>query len=104
VASLCAVQGGAINLNIEECIEFLGYRLDRIDQPMVDLNVPIFNGITATNGGLHVNRNRLAQMVWRVGIWDDTNDRGISIFENESLVEALRGAVDYVKKNWGTAK
>ncbi|QTH44940.1 hypothetical protein J4772_11365 [Cohnella sp. LGH] len=103
-------------MNIEECIEFLGYRLDRIDQPMVDLVVPIFNGITATNIGLHVNRNRLAKMalpdhqlkqvdrVWRVGIWDDTNARGISIFENESLIEALRDAVEYVKKNWGTTK
>ncbi|MBJ6360850.1 hypothetical protein ACFOQM_06000 [Paenibacillus sp. GCM10012307] len=102
-------------MNIEECIDFLGYRLDRIDQPMVDLTVPVINGIIATSNGLQINRNRLAKMalpdeqleqvqrVWRVGIWDHTNARGISIFEDKTLIGALKQAVAQVKL-WSSAK
>ncbi|MFC4305769.1 hypothetical protein [Cohnella boryungensis] len=98
-------------MNTEECIEFLGYKLDRIDQQMVDLAVTIFSGVTATNGGIQVNLNRLARMAipnhqlkqvkraWVVVIWDDTNAYGTSKFENRSLTKALRAAVKYVKKN-----
>ncbi|GIQ67433.1 hypothetical protein DUZ99_02135 [Xylanibacillus composti] len=97
-------------MNIEECIEFLGYRIDRIDQPMLDLSVPAVNGITATNEGLQVNRNRLSKMalpdeqlkqvkrVWLVGIWDDSNARGISVFEDETMIGALQQAVEHVRK------
>lgn len=34
---------------------------------------------------------------WQVGIFDDTNSRGISVFEGNTLLEALNKAVEYVK-------
>lgn len=97
-------------MSVDECIEFLGYRIDRIQQPLLNLNVPAINGVMGTNNGIQVNRNRLCRMnlpehelkrvrrVWQVGIYDDSNSNGASVFEGDTLLEALNKAVDYIKK------
>jgi len=103
-------------MSIEECIEFLGYRIDEIHQVMVDLSVPAINGIMATSGGLRVNRQRLSKIslpedqlkevkrAWLVGIWDQRSARGITVFEHVSLLEALKKAVEYVKRQQNNAE
>nr|WP_314462716.1 hypothetical protein [uncultured Clostridium sp.] len=100
-------------MNVEQCIDFLGYRLDAIHQPMYNLSVPFVNGITANNTGLQINRHRLAKMAlpnevlkkverkWQVGIWDDTNKNGVTVFEGDTILEALSKAVVYVKNQSG---
>lgn len=97
-------------MSIDECIDFLGYRIDQIIQPLLDVNVPAVNGVMGTNNGIQVKRNRLCRMnlpeeylkkvkrVWQVGIYDDSNSRGVSVFEGDTLLEALLKAVDYIKK------
>ncbi|MEY8357061.1 hypothetical protein AALB39_27470 [Lachnospiraceae bacterium 54-53] len=97
-------------MSIDECIDFLGYRIDRIVQPLLDVNVPAVNGIMGTNKGIQLNRNRLCRMnlpdtelkkvkrVWKVGIYDDNNSHGVSVFEGNTLLDALLKAVDYIKK------
>jgi hypothetical protein len=97
-------------MGIEQCIEFLSWRIDAIHQPMYNLNVPAINGILATNKGLQVNTHRLSRMAlpnevlesverkWQVGIWDETNSRGRTVFEGDTLVEALNKAVEYVQQ------
>ena len=96
-------------MNIDECFEFLGYRIDSIRQPLLNLNVPILNGVSVVDGKLTANRTRLCRMylpddelkevdrVWQVGIYDDTNCNGVSVFEGNTLLEALNETVKYVK-------
>lgn len=80
-------------MTIDESIDFLGYRIDRIQHPMLNLNVPFFNGVSAVDGKLEVRATRTSSMylsdkdlkkpdrIWQVGIFDDTNSKGISVFE-----------------------
>ena len=96
-------------MTIDESIDFLGYRIDRIQQPMLNLNVPFFNGVSAVDGKLEVRATRICSMylsdkdlkkadrIWQVGIFDDTNAKGISVFEGNTLLEALNKAVEYVR-------
>lgn len=97
-------------MGIEQCIEFLSWRIDAIHQPMYNLNVPAINGILATDKGIQVNAHRLSKMAmpneelkkverkWQVGIWDDANSRGRTVFEGNTLLEALNKAVKYVQQ------
>lgn len=96
-------------MTIAESIDFLGYRLDRIQQSMLNLNAPFFNGVSAVDGKLEVRSTRICSMylsdkdlkkadrLWQVGIFDDTNSKGISVFEGNTLLAALNKAVEYVK-------
>lgn len=96
-------------MTIDECINYLGYRIDAIQQPLLNVNVPFLNGVSAVDGKLRVRSTRLCKMhlpdhklkevdrLWQVGIYDDTNTYGVSVFEGNNLLEALNKAVDYVK-------
>lgn len=96
-------------MTIDECINYLGYRIDAIYQPLLNVNIPYFNGVSAVDGKLTERRTRLCRThlpdsdlketdrAWLVGIHDDANFRGITVFEGSTLLEALNKAVDYVK-------
>ncbi len=96
-------------MSVEECIEYLGYRIDQMIQLLLELNVPAVNGVMAVGGELQFNKNRLCRMslpdhelkqvkrLWKVGIYDDTVASGISVFEGNTLHDALLNAVEYVK-------
>ncbi len=96
-------------MTIDECIRFLDYRTDSIHQPMLNLNVSLLNGVSIVDGKFIFKHTRLCKMrltdaelkqtnrVWQVGIYDVSNERGISVFEGDTLHAALLKTVEYVK-------
>lgn len=58
-------------MTIEECIIYLGHRIDAIHQPMLNLNVPALNGARLSRVYLPDEELKKVDRVWQVGIYDD---------------------------------